>query len=74
LDQAYSKYVEIADATRADGEVCATSQGEDSTAYHHAYHAQQGIECDYCHGNGSLQVEGGSEQDQDYLLSSAIEG
>jgi predicted CXXCH cytochrome family protein len=29
--------------------------------FRHAYHAQQGIECEDCHGNGSLHIEGGGD-------------
>ncbi len=60
--KSYGKYVEIAGATRAGAEVCATCHAEDSMAYRHAFHAQQGIECEDCHGNGSLHVEGGGDK------------
>ena len=50
--KSYGKYVEIAGATRAGAEVCATCHAEDSMAYRHGFHAQQGVECEDCHGNG----------------------
>jgi predicted CXXCH cytochrome family protein len=60
--KSYGKYVEIAGATRAGAEVCATCHAEDSMAYRHGFHAQQGVECEDCHGNGSLHVEGGGDK------------
>jgi hypothetical protein len=60
--KSYSKYVEIAGATRAGSEVRAACHAEDSTPHRYAYHAQQGIECDDCYGNGILHVEGGGDK------------
>jgi predicted CXXCH cytochrome family protein len=60
--KSYGKYVEITGATRVGADVCATCHAEDSTAYRHAFHAQQGVECEDCHGNGSLHVEGGGDK------------
>src|SRR5450759_2825095 len=58
----YGKYVEITGATRVGADVCANCHAEDATAYRHAFHAQQGVECEDCHGNGSLHVEGGGDK------------
>src|SRR3974390_118521 len=60
--KSYGQYVEIAGATRAGGDVCATCHSQNSAAYRHAYHAQQGVECEDCHGNGSLHVAGGGDK------------
>jgi len=60
--QSYGKYIEIAGATRVGADTCANCHSEDSTAYRHAYHAQQGVECEDCHGNGSLHVDGGGDK------------
>ena len=60
--QSYGKYVEIAGATRVGADTCANCHAENSTAFRHAYHAQQGLECEDCHGNGSLHVEGGGDK------------
>jgi formate-dependent nitrite reductase cytochrome c552 subunit len=32
-----------------------------SSSFRHAFHAQQGIECEDCHGAGSLHVAGGGD-------------
>jgi len=40
--QSYGKYVEIAGATRVGADTCANCHAENSTAFRHAYHAQQG--------------------------------
>src|SRR5215472_6681173 len=48
--KSYGQYVEITGATRAGAEVCATCHAQNSAAYRHAYHAQQGVECEDCHG------------------------
>jgi predicted CXXCH cytochrome family protein len=57
----YSKYKDIPGATRAGSEACATCHAEIVSEASHAYHAQQGVECEDCHGNGSLHVEGGGD-------------
>jgi DmsE family decaheme c-type cytochrome len=59
--KSYGKYVEIAGATRAGADVCATCHEENSKDFRHAFHAQQGVECEDCHGNGSLHVQGGGD-------------
>jgi predicted CXXCH cytochrome family protein len=57
----YSKYKTIPGATRVGSESCATCHSEIVSRTSHAYHAQQGVECEDCHGNGSLHVEGGGD-------------
>jgi predicted CXXCH cytochrome family protein len=57
----FAKYKTIAGAARAGVNTCTTCHSEIVSAANHAYHAQQGVECEDCHGNGSLHVEGGGD-------------
>jgi predicted CXXCH cytochrome family protein len=57
----FSKYVTVPGATRVGSEACATCHADLSGSFRHAFHAQQGIECEDCHGAGSLHVEGGGD-------------
>jgi predicted CXXCH cytochrome family protein len=57
----FAKYKTIAGATRSGVDTCTTCHAEIASAATHAYHAQQGVECEDCHGNGSLHVEGGGD-------------
>jgi predicted CXXCH cytochrome family protein len=59
--QQYSKYSDIPGATRLGAETCRTCHSEQSKDFQHAFHAQQGVECEDCHGAGSLHVEGGGD-------------
>jgi len=56
-----AKYVEIPGASRVGAETCATCHTDQVKDFQHAYHAQQGVECEDCHGNGSLHVQGGGD-------------
>jgi predicted CXXCH cytochrome family protein len=42
-------------------DTCTTCHSQIVSAANHAYHAQQGVECEDCHGNGSLHVEGSGD-------------
>jgi len=57
----YAKYVEIPGATPVGAEQCATCHTEIAQDFRHAFHAQQGLDCEACHGPGSLHVEGGED-------------
>ena len=57
----YSKYIEIPGATSSGSETCTTCHAEIAKDYRHAFHNQQGIECEQCHGPGSLHVQGGGD-------------
>jgi predicted CXXCH cytochrome family protein len=52
---------QIPGAARVGSDVCTTCHSEVATNFRHAYHAQQGVECEDCHGSGSLHVEGGGD-------------
>jgi hypothetical protein len=53
----FSKYTTIPGAARVGPEACASCHADIVSEARHAYHSQQGIECEDCHGNGSLHVE-----------------
>lgn len=57
----FSKYVEIAGAKPVGSDTCTTCHAEVSKGFRHAFHAQQGVQCEDCHGAGSLHVDGGGD-------------
>jgi len=52
----FAKYVQIAGATRVGSEACTSCHAAVAGNFRHAFHAQQGVECEDCHGPGSLHV------------------
>jgi predicted CXXCH cytochrome family protein len=56
-----AKYVQIPGAKPAGSEVCTTCHEDTAKDFRHALHAQQGVECEQCHGPGSLHVESGGD-------------
>ncbi|HKT70674.1 MAG TPA: DmsE family decaheme c-type cytochrome, partial [Terriglobales bacterium] len=54
-------YTEIPGASRVGAEQCATCHSDQSRDYQHAFHSQQGVQCEDCHGYGSKHVEGGGD-------------
>ncbi len=57
----FAKYLQIPGAKPVGSETCATCHADVAKNFQHAYHAQQGVQCEECHGNGSLHVEGGGD-------------
>jgi predicted CXXCH cytochrome family protein len=57
----FAKYVQIPGATPVGAEVCTACHSDIATNFRHAFHAQQGLDCEACHGPGSLHVEGGGD-------------
>jgi predicted CXXCH cytochrome family protein len=57
----FAKYLRIAGAKPVGSETCATCHADVAKNFEHAYHAQQGVQCEECHGNGSLHVDGGGD-------------
>jgi predicted CXXCH cytochrome family protein len=53
--------MEIAGAKPVGSETCGTCHEDVAKNFGHAYHAQQGVTCEQCHGNGSLHVDGGGD-------------
>jgi predicted CXXCH cytochrome family protein len=58
---AFGKSIGIPGAKRVGSETCATCHADVAKNFQHAYHAQQGVQCEDCHGNGSLHVDGGGD-------------
>jgi len=57
----FAKYVEITGATRVGAETCAQCHTDVANDFRHAFHAQRGVECEDCHGPGSLHVNGNGD-------------
>ena len=55
---AFSQYTSIPGAKRVGSEACSACHADVSRDFQHAFHAQQGVECEDCHGPGSLHVAG----------------
>jgi len=61
MAQDFSKFVEIPGATPVGADTCTTCHSEVAADFRHAFHAQQGVDCEACHGPGSLHVQGGGD-------------
>ena len=48
----------IPGATAVGSDLCATCHADVARSFQHAFHAQQGVQCEECHGPGSLHVQG----------------
>ncbi|MFI5110432.1 MAG: cytochrome c3 family protein, partial [Terriglobales bacterium] len=57
----FGAYVDIPGASSVGSDTCTGCHAETSKNFQHAFHKQQGVECEDCHGNGSLHVEGGGD-------------
>jgi len=57
----YAKYVQIPGAKPVGSETCTGCHAAVAKDFGHAFHAQQGVECEDCHGAGSLHVDGGGD-------------
>ncbi len=60
-DKTLAAYAEIPGASRVGPDACMACHTETAKNFQHAFHKQQGVECEDCHGNGSLHVEGGGD-------------
>ena len=57
----FAKYVEVPGATRVGAESCSTCHSDVAKDFRHAFHSQRGVECEDCHGPGSLHVDGNGD-------------
>jgi Cytochrome c554 and c-prime len=55
----FAKYLQIPGAKTIGADTCMSCHEAVAMGFQHAFHAQQGVECEQCHGNGSLHVDGG---------------
>ncbi len=57
----FAGFLRIPGAKPVGSETCAACHADVAKNFQHAYHAQQGVKCEDCHGNGSLHVDGGGD-------------
>jgi predicted CXXCH cytochrome family protein len=57
----FGSYVDIPGATKVGSDTCIACHEETSKNFQHAFHKQQGVECEDCHGSGSLHAEAGGD-------------
>ncbi|HYA64777.1 MAG TPA: cytochrome c3 family protein [Candidatus Sulfotelmatobacter sp.] len=57
----FAQYVQIPGAKPVGADTCTGCHKAVAQNFQHAFHAQQGVECEQCHGNGSLHVDGGGD-------------
>jgi predicted CXXCH cytochrome family protein len=65
----FAKFVDVPGAKSVGSETCTNCHGDVSKNFQHAFHKQQGVECEDCHGNGSLHVEAGGDVKKIVALS-----
>ncbi len=57
----YTKYLEIPGAEKVGSGQCAGCHDEIAKNFRRTLHAQQDLQCEDCHGNGSLHVQSGDK-------------
>lgn len=57
----YAHYLNIPGAKPVGADTCTGCHEVVAKNFSHAFHAQQGVACEDCHGAGSLHVEGGGD-------------
>jgi predicted CXXCH cytochrome family protein len=60
-DARLAEAVHIPNAAHVRAEACRTCHTDVAATFRHALHALQGIDCEDCHGPGSLHVQGGGD-------------
>jgi DmsE family decaheme c-type cytochrome len=61
-NKAFAKFVEIPGAERLGSDQCRACHEEQGKSFRHSYHAQQSVECEDCHGSGSLHLTSDSHE------------
>ena len=71
IGQDFSKFLEIPGAEKAGQEQCAQCHADLSKTFRRSGHALQEVECEQCHGAGSLHVAAGgySTESKDKIIS-----
>jgi len=69
--QDFTKYVEIQGATKVGGDQCAQCHAEVAKNYGRSQHSMRDVECEQCHGAGSLHLAAGgySKESKDKIIS-----
>ena len=57
----FAKHLQIPGAKPVGADTCANCHADVAKNFQHAFHSQQGVTCEDCHGNGSLHVDGGGD-------------
>jgi hypothetical protein len=57
----YAKYTQIPGAKEVGPAACSNCHDVVAKNFQHAFHSQQGVECEQCPGQGSLHVDGGGD-------------
>jgi DmsE family decaheme c-type cytochrome len=67
----FSRYVQIAGASKVGAEQCGQCHAEETKNYHRSEHSLRDVDCEQCHGAGSLHVEAGgySKESKDKIIS-----
>jgi len=67
----FSQYVEIPGATKVGADQCAQCHADVSKNYRRSQHSIREVECEQCHGAGSLHLEAGgySQESKDKIIS-----
>ena len=67
----FSRYVDIAGASKVGGDQCAACHGDVSKAYRRSQHSMHEVDCEQCHGAGSLHVAAGgyTKESKDKIVS-----
>jgi DmsE family decaheme c-type cytochrome len=59
--KAFAKYLETPGAERVGSEQCAACHGDIAKNFRRTTHSQQDLQCEDCHGNGSLHAQSGDK-------------
>jgi DmsE family decaheme c-type cytochrome len=67
----FNKYVEIQGAAKVGADQCTACHGELAKSYRRSPHSLREVDCEQCHGAGSLHVEAGgySKESKDKIVS-----